>query len=480
MNIAQPAGLKGAEVKNRIVCISFAVMLALSVGLVGCGGEGAPEITEYNLTISSTDGGSVTTPSEETSTYDEGEVVDLVAEADEGYRFVNWTGDVGTIGDVNAAATTLTMNGDYSITADFEEIASVQYELSVSSTGGGSVTEPGEGVFPYDYNVVVRLVAIPGAGHRFDNWTGDVSTIVDVHAAETTITMNGDYSITANFEEIASVQYELSVNSTGGGSVTTPGMGVFSYDGGQVVSLVATPSGGYRFDRWTGDVAAIANINAASTNIAMNGDYSIMANFVSVEAGHVGIKAGDWIKATYTITGWPAGEPYPEWLKLEFPSINGTIVTMWATVRISDGTQRTNTGSVDVVSGSEVPGLAGIVISANLATRDSVYIAGPGNVKIEGEATRTYAGANRTVVYASFSQNETQVTYYWDKLTGVMVEIASTSPGITATAKATETNMWGATTVRMPWWPWIIVAVVAVGLAIFSVRRRRAGRAKVR
>jgi len=44
-------------------------------------------------------------------------VLDLVAEADAGYQFVNWTGDVDTIADVNAAA--ITMNGDYAITANF-------------------------------------------------------------------------------------------------------------------------------------------------------------------------------------------------------------------------------------------------------------------------------------------------------------------------------------------------------------------------
>jgi hypothetical protein len=133
---------------------------------------------------------------------------------------------------------------------------------------------------------------------------------------------------------------------------------------------------------------------------------------------------------------------------------------------------------VDVVSSGGVPELPGIVVSANLTTGDSVHIAGYGNATIEGEATEIYAGANRTVVYASFSQNETQFIYYWDKLTGVMVGKSSTSPGITATAKATETNMWEAITVQMPWWPWTIVAVVAVGLAIFFVRRRRAARTK--
>ena len=75
--------------------------------------------TEYDLTISSTAGGSVTTPGEGTFTYDEGTVVDLVAEAEEGYYFVSWTGDVGTVGNVNACETIITTNGDYEITANF-------------------------------------------------------------------------------------------------------------------------------------------------------------------------------------------------------------------------------------------------------------------------------------------------------------------------------------------------------------------------
>ena len=94
---------------------TFLIAVALIAGIVGCGGG----VVEYTLTITSTTGGSVTTPEEGTSTYDEGTVVNLVAEAGEGYRFVNWTGDVGTVDDVNDTTTTITMNGDYSITANF-------------------------------------------------------------------------------------------------------------------------------------------------------------------------------------------------------------------------------------------------------------------------------------------------------------------------------------------------------------------------
>jgi len=434
-------------------------------------------VAPCDLTTDSTAGGSVTDPGEGTFTYEKGTVVDLEAAPDAGYDFDNWTGDVGTIDDVNAATTTITMNGDYSITADFEEIPSVQYDLSITSTEGGSVTTPGEGTFNYTAGTVVDLVATPDAGYSFVEWTGDVGTIADVNAAATTITVNGDYSITADFEETSSVQYDLSINSTEGGSVTTPGEATFNYTAGTVVDLEATPDAGYRFVNWTGDVGTIADVNAAATNVTMNGNYSITANFMGVEAGDVGIKAGDWIKLQYTFTGWPAGQSYPEWLKFEFLSINGTIANVRFTQRISDGTEQSDNATVNVVSGIEAPMLAGIVISANLTTGDSVYIAGYGIVTIEGEATKTYAGGNRTVVCANFTQNETRVTYCWDKLTGVMVEVSSTSPGFTATASATETNMWESaevTTTRMPWWPWLIVGVVAVGLVIFFVRRKGA------
>ena len=77
-----------------------------------------------------------------------------------------------------------------------------QCVLTISSTAGGSVTAPGEGTFAYDPKTVADLVAEPDEGHRFVSWTGEVDTIDDVDAAATTITVDGYYSITANFEEI--------------------------------------------------------------------------------------------------------------------------------------------------------------------------------------------------------------------------------------------------------------------------------------
>jgi hypothetical protein len=236
-------------------------------------------LISYNLAIDSTDGGEVTTPGEGTFTYNAGTLVDMVANPASGYRFVNWTGNVGTIDNVTAASTTITMQGNYSITANF--IA--QYDLTIESTDGGEVITPGEGTFTYDTGTVVALVATPATGYYFVNWTGDVSTIANVNAAETTITMNGGYSITANFEQIPPEQFILTISSTTGGSVTTPGEGIFTYDEGAMVNLAAEAEADYKFINWTGDVDTIANVTAASTTINMQGNCSITANFIIVQ-----------------------------------------------------------------------------------------------------------------------------------------------------------------------------------------------------
>lgn len=89
------------------------IIVALIVGMVGCRSD------QDVLTIRCTEGGQVTSPVKSSDTYAAGKVLNLTAEAQEGYRFEGWTGGVSTIAHVNAAVTTITMNGTYSITANF-------------------------------------------------------------------------------------------------------------------------------------------------------------------------------------------------------------------------------------------------------------------------------------------------------------------------------------------------------------------------
>ena len=248
---------------------TFFIVVALIVGMAGCGGE------SYDLVISSTEGGSVRIPGEGIFTYDEGMVVQLIAEAEVGYRFVNWTGDVSTIANVNATATNITVNGSYVITANFVAV----HNLAISSTQGGDVTAPGEGTFAYDEGTVVDLTAEAEEGYYFDDWTGDISTVRNPNYATTIVTINDHYSITANFHEIPPGQFSLTIRSTTGGVVTIPGEGTLTYDEGTVVDLMAEAEESYRFISWVGDVGTITNANAAITSITMNDNYCITANF---------------------------------------------------------------------------------------------------------------------------------------------------------------------------------------------------------
>jgi len=269
----------------------FFFALVLITALFGCSGGtadtaphepwGGPEPMVHTLTtISSTAGGSIITPGEGDFAYDGGTVVDLVAEVEPGYRFVNWTGDVDTISNPGSASTTITMNDDYSTTANFEPLPSVEYSLTLNCTEGGEVTTPCEGIFTCDAGKVVNLRAVADEHYEFTRWTGDVDYVDDIYAAETTITVWDDCFITANFEL---VQHAMTIDSSEGGEVTSPGMGTSRYRPGQVVRLVVLAEEHYRFVGWTGDIEQIADPASRNTTISIWSDYSITANFELVE-----------------------------------------------------------------------------------------------------------------------------------------------------------------------------------------------------
>jgi hypothetical protein len=68
--------------------------------------------------------------------------------------------------------------------------------------------------------------------------------------------MNGNKTVTANFELIPPTQYTLTMAvSPQGGGTTDPAVGNHTYNENTVVNISATPTAGYQFVNWTGDVA---------------------------------------------------------------------------------------------------------------------------------------------------------------------------------------------------------------------------------
>jgi len=183
-------GPKKNHYSNRVNI--FLIVAALIAGMVGC--EGPPVGESYTLNITSTAGGSVTTPGEGTFTYDEGAVINLAAEAEAGYRFVQWTGDVDDIADIDDATTSITMNGNYVITAEFaaKNMNVIRVGLARDLDEGLSVFEcygagpvyrwftnkvnADGGIYLSDYNLTMPLELII---RDFDVLTWDLASVTE-------------------------------------------------------------------------------------------------------------------------------------------------------------------------------------------------------------------------------------------------------------------------------------------------------------
>jgi len=173
--------------------------------------------------------------------------------------------------------------------------------MAVSPEGSGTATdETDEG--PCEEGASVSIKAEANPGYQFVNWTATAGFFEDEDAAETTFTMPGeDVTVTANFRSTTSVtQYTLTVQVEGQGS-TTPSTGVHTYNAGTVVNLTATPSSGWQFDGWQGDV------DSEGDTVTMDASKSVTAVFSRISTPYSPPGGG----VTY-ITVVTQEEPEPE------------------------------------------------------------------------------------------------------------------------------------------------------------------------
>lgn len=180
--------------------------------------------------------------------------------------------------DIEGHARSSDGNGDGLAVADmgaYEFTAGLR-TLTVSSGPGGSIADPGEGVFQYMEGASASVTATAGVNYHFANWTGsavDAGRVANPTAIETAVTMDGDYTLQANF---AIDRHILTTSSTDGGNVTSPGEGNYAYDYGVVVNVVATPKVHYHFVEWTGPVA---NATSGTTTVTVGSDIAVSAVF---------------------------------------------------------------------------------------------------------------------------------------------------------------------------------------------------------
>ncbi len=231
------------------------------------------------LTVTSTAGGTVTTPGIGDFNYPHGTNANIVASANVNYHFVNWTGtafDANKVANPNSPSTTVLMDADYTVQANFA-IGQIQRSLTTSTTAGGTVTTPGIGTYWYDIGTDANIVASANTGYHFAKWTGSAVTagkVTDPNAASTKVRMDANYAVEANFSN----QYTITASAGANGSIRPSGTIIKTYGNSQL--FTATPDTGYITDTWLidGSVVQTGSNTYILSNITAN--HTVQVNFI--------------------------------------------------------------------------------------------------------------------------------------------------------------------------------------------------------
>lgn len=198
--------------------------------------------------------------------YQPGAQVTISAVANNGYTFINWSGDLNSLNPVE----NVVVNGNLTIVANFGQ---PQYTFNATSAGNGSVDwEPKKAA--YAPGEVVTVTATAATGYVFSNWSGSISS----QANPLVIPILANTTVIGNF--IAAETYTVDVTVPGGGGTVTKSPPGPNYPAGEVVTLSAVPDSGKRFVSWGGDASG----TDPQIEIEVTANLSITATFA--DDGH--------------------------------------------------------------------------------------------------------------------------------------------------------------------------------------------------
>ncbi len=219
--------------------------------------------TQQNYTISvsanPSNGGSVTGG----GAYHYGDNCTVVATANNGYTFTNWT-EGNNVVSTNANYT-FTVTGNRTLVAHFT-VQSYTITATADPTTGGTVT--GGGTFNYGQSCT--LTATPATGYDFINWTKNGQQISTNASYTFTVTESATY--VAHFQ-IQTFTVSLTANPAEGGVLTGGG----TYDYGQSAQIMATANEGYNFINWTENGNIVST--EAEYTFVVTSNRSLVANF---------------------------------------------------------------------------------------------------------------------------------------------------------------------------------------------------------
>ncbi len=198
--------------------------------------------------------------------------------------FTSWSGAV--TGNVSPVAFNVAA-GNSTLDAQFD-LPVVNFPLTIISPINGTVNvSPAQPAGGYPAGTVVTLTAVPDSGFAFNTWNGPNGSDLAPSAlvSPATVIMNSAKIIGVDFQAVA-VTKRLTLTANTGGTVAAAPLGIGGgtlYNLNDAVTITATASTNYLFDRWTGaSAAALADVTNPVQNIVMDADKEYIANFRQV------------------------------------------------------------------------------------------------------------------------------------------------------------------------------------------------------
>jgi uncharacterized repeat protein (TIGR02543 family) len=220
-------------------------------------------IAEVSLSSNPTIGGTTSGA----GTFRKDTAINLVATANAGYSFVNWTQNGTPVSTTPVYQ--FTMNGNKALVANF----TLQLVVGITTNPAEGGTTTGAGTYTPGANVTVT--ATPNSGYTFTNWTEGLS-IASTNATYM-FQLDAGRNLVANFAATVADTYTLNVTAVNGTVAKVPVK--TAYNSGEIVVLTAIPATGYTFTGWTGDATGSQN----PLSVTMNENKDITANFSEIQ-----------------------------------------------------------------------------------------------------------------------------------------------------------------------------------------------------
>ena len=174
----------------------------------------------------------------------------------------------------------------------------IKYTLTtVANPSEGGAINPNGGIV--NEGTQISITATPSAEYLFDKWTGAASG----NSPSISVIMDSNKSVTANFIK---KKYALTTSVEGEGTVSEKVIkagAATDYNSGTIVELTATPSDGWEFKEWTGDLESTEN----PTQITIDKAKTVKAVFNEQSPFYLD-ENGVTIKARDGVTAGTAGE----------------------------------------------------------------------------------------------------------------------------------------------------------------------------